>query len=58
MARSPDPRQRTEGFRKAAASLRLEGMDPAGTPLYENIKERVISGDITYEQGRAEILAH
>ncbi|MCV4731322.1 antitoxin VbhA family protein [Escherichia coli] len=46
MARSPDPRQRTEGFRKAEASLRLEGMDPAGTPLYENIKERVISGDI------------
>ncbi|HID3308344.1 TPA: antitoxin VbhA family protein [Escherichia coli] len=58
MAWSPDPRQRTEGFRKAEASLRLEGMDPAGTPLYENIKERVISGDITYEQGRAEILAH
>ncbi|MCV5191375.1 antitoxin VbhA family protein, partial [Escherichia coli] len=58
MARSPDPRQRTEGFRKAEASLRLEGMDPAGTQLYENIKERVISGDITYEQGRADILAH
>ena len=33
-------------------------MDPAGTQLYENIKERVISGDITYEQGRADILAH
>lgn len=58
MARSPDPRQHTEGFRKAEASLRLEGMDPAGTQLYENIKERVISGDITYEQGRADILAH
>ncbi|MBB8057548.1 antitoxin VbhA family protein, partial [Escherichia coli] len=57
MARSSDPRQRTEGFRKAEASLRLEGMDPAGTPLYENIKERVISGDSTYDQGRAEILA-
>ncbi|HHA1866172.1 TPA: antitoxin VbhA family protein [Enterobacter ludwigii] len=58
MTRSPDLRQRTEGFRKAEASLRLEGMDPAGTPLYENIKKRIISGDITYEQGRAEILAH
>ncbi|HFN3634696.1 Uncharacterised protein [Enterobacter hormaechei] len=58
MTRSPDPRQRTEGFRKAEASLRLEGMDPVGTPLYENIKKRIISGDITYEQGRAEILAH
>ncbi|HAV8945606.1 TPA: antitoxin VbhA family protein [Escherichia coli] len=58
MPRSPEPRQRTEGFRKAEASLRLEGMDPAGNPLYENIKERVIFGDITYEQRRAEILAH
>lgn len=58
MTRPPDPRQRTEGFRKAEASLRLEGMDPTGTPLYENIKKRIIAGDITYEQGRAEILAH
>ncbi|HCF4814995.1 TPA: HigA family addiction module antidote protein [Pseudomonas aeruginosa] len=33
-------------------------MDPAGTPLYESIKTRIIAGDITYEQGRAEILAH
>ena len=44
MARSPDPRQRTEGFRKAEASLRLEGMDPAGTPLYENIKGGLFPG--------------
>lgn len=58
MSRTPDSRLRTEGFRKAEASLRLEGMDPSGTPLYESIKARIISGDLTYEQGRAEILAY
>jgi len=58
MSRTPDSRLRTEGFRKAEASLRLEGMDPSGTPLYESIKARIISGDLTYEQGRSEILAY
>jgi hypothetical protein len=29
---------RLTGFRKAEASLRLEGMDPSGTPLYESVK--------------------
>ena len=48
---------RLTGFRKAEASLRLEGMDPSGTPLYESVKARLLSGEITYE-GRAEILAH
>ncbi|CAM3632093.1 antitoxin VbhA family protein [Escherichia coli] len=51
-------RQRREGFRKAEASLRLEGIDPSGTPRYEGIKARIISGEISYEQGRAEILKH
>ena len=46
------------GFRKAEASLRLEGMDPSGTPLYESVKARILSGEITYGEGRAEILAH
>jgi addiction module HigA family antidote len=58
MVRKPDPLLRTKGFRKAEASLKLEGMDPAGTPLYESIKKRIIDGEITYEQGRADILAH
>ena len=49
---------RAEGFRKAEASLRLEGMDPSGTPRYELVKARIISGDITYDEGRAEILAY
>ncbi|EKK3981260.1 HigA family addiction module antidote protein [Cronobacter sakazakii] len=58
MSRTPDSRLRIEGFRKAEASLRLEGMDPSGTPLYESIKARIISGELTYEQGRSEILAY
>lgn len=49
---------RLSGFRKAEASLRLEGMDPSGTPLYESVKARLLSGEITYDEGRAEILAH
>ena len=58
MSRTPYKRLRIEGFRKAEASLRLEGMDPSGKPLYESIKARIISGDLTYEQGRSEILAY
>ena len=58
MSRTSDSRLRNEGFRKAEASLRLEGMDPSGTPLYESVKARIISGELTYEQGRSEILAY
>ncbi|EOV0675232.1 HigA family addiction module antitoxin [Cronobacter dublinensis] len=58
MSRTPDSRLRHEGFRKAEASLRLEGMDPSGTPLYESVKARIISGELTYEQGRSEIFAY
>ncbi|QNQ20885.1 antitoxin VbhA family protein [Kosakonia sp. SMBL-WEM22] len=49
---------RLTGFRKAEASLRLDGMDPSGTQLYESVKVRILSGEITYDEGRAEILAH
>lgn len=58
MSRTHYSRLRIEGFRKAEASLRLEGKDPSGTPLYESIKARIISGELTYEQGRSEILAY
>jgi len=50
--------QRIDGFRKAEASLKLEGMDPSGSPLYESVKARIISGEITYEQGKAEISSY
>ena len=46
------------GFQRAEASLRLEGMDPAGTPLYESVKARILSGEITHEEGKAEVLAY
>jgi len=49
---------RLAGFRKAEASLRLEGMDPSGTPLYESVKARLLSGELTFDEGRAEIRAH
>jgi len=58
MPRTPDSRLRIEGFRKAEASLRLEGKDPNGTPLYKSVKARIILGELTYEQGRSEILAY
>ena len=41
---------RVDGFRKAEASLRLEGMDPSGTPFYESVKARILSGEITMEK--------
>ena len=49
-------KQRREGFRKAEASLRLEGMDPSGITLYESLKSRIILGVISYELGIAELL--
>jgi len=58
MPRTSYSRLRIEGFRKAEAYLRPEGMDSGGTPLYEYIKARIISGDLTYEQACSEILAY
>ena len=58
MSRTPYSRLRIEGFRKAEVSLGLEGMDLSGTPLYESIKARIISGEMTYEQARSEILTY
>jgi len=49
---------RLAGFRKAEASLRLEGMDPSGTPLYESVKARILSDDLSFDEGRAEIRAY
>ena len=49
---------RLTGFRKAEASLRLEGIDPSGMPHYESVKVRILSGEITFDEGRAEIQAH
>ena len=56
MSRTPYTRLRIEGFRKAEASLRLEGKDPSGTPLYESVKARIISSELTYEQERGYVI--
>ncbi len=47
-----------ESFRKAEASLRLEGLDPVGTSPYESVKTRILSGEMTFDEGRAEIKSH
>jgi len=49
---------RLAGFRKAEASLRLEGMYPSGTPLYESVKALLLSGELTFDDARTEIMAY
>jgi hypothetical protein len=56
-ARLARSRERMEAFRQAEASLRLEGLDPIGDVHYEAIKARVIVGELTIAEGKAEILA-
>ena len=50
--------ERAEAFRQAEASLRLEGLDPAGDNHYEAVKARVIAGEISFAEGKAEIVAY
>ena len=53
----PDEREKLErGFAEGEASQRLEGIEP-GEP-YLTIKARILVGEITFEQGIAEIAAH
>jgi hypothetical protein len=44
------------GFAEGEASQRLEGFEP-GEP-YLTVKARILAGEITFEQGIAEITAH
>jgi antitoxin HigA-1 len=44
-----------QAFESAEASLLIEGLTPSAH--YASVKARVLSGEITYEQGRSEILA-
>lgn len=50
--------ERAEAFRQAEASLHLEGLNPAGDAHYEAVKARVIVGEISFAEGKAEIIAH
>lgn len=44
---------RLAGFRKAEASLKREGIDPSETPLYEFVKARFLSGEVTCDEASA-----
>jgi len=53
----PDEREKLEhGFAEAEASLFLEGLTP--TENFFAVKARILAGEITFEQGTEEILAH
>ncbi|MCX8567026.1 MAG: hypothetical protein ON057_001753 [Glomeribacter sp. 1016415] len=45
-------------FRQAEASLRVEGLDLSGRDYYEAIKARMITGEITAAEGKAEIVQY
>ncbi|MEC5319654.1 antitoxin VbhA family protein [Brenneria populi subsp. brevivirga] len=51
-------KKRAEAFRKAEASLYLSGKDPRGSEFYEIIKDKVIKGELSYEEAKVEILNH
>jgi hypothetical protein len=44
------------GFAEAEASLRLEGLRP--TEHFFAVKDRILAGEISFEEGRQEILAY
>lgn len=48
--------KRIEAFRKAEASLFLSGKDPKGSLFYNDIKNKIINGELTYEEAKLEIL--
>jgi hypothetical protein len=53
---SADERLRLEhDFAEAEASVRLEGLKPSAN--FFAVKARVLAGEITFEQGREDILA-
>jgi hypothetical protein len=43
-------------FERAEGTLRLEGLTT--TPFFQTVKARVISGDISIDEAKAEIKAH
>jgi antitoxin HigA-1 len=53
---SAEERKKLEhDFAEAEASVRLEGLTPS--PNFFAMKARVLAGEITFEQGREDILA-
>ncbi len=52
------PLECAEAFREAEVNLWLEGLDPRGQEPYESVKARVIAGDITAAEGKAELIQY
>lgn len=50
--------ERERAFEDAEAMLRLEGLDPTGEAHYEAIKDRVIAGELSFNEARVLVLAH
>jgi len=46
-----------EAFRQSEGSVRLEGIDPLDFPVYRELKERILSGEITSDQATDILLA-
>jgi len=56
---SPEARAKhEEAFRQSEGSVRLEGIDPLDFPIYRELKERILSGEITSDQATDILLAH
>jgi hypothetical protein len=56
----PSPEARTkheEAFRQSEGSVRLEGIDPLDFPIYRELKERILAGEITSDQATDILLA-
>jgi hypothetical protein len=45
-------------FEISEASVRLEGIDPMQSPIYRELKARILAGEITSDQATDILLAH
>jgi len=56
---SPEQKQRYQKrFSTIESSFRIEGMDPSGDPVYEEVKARVLAGEMTPKQALAQLVAY
>lgn len=53
-----DRRKLEEAFALGEANVRLEGFEPGNDAVYRELKERVLSGELTAAEMTDEILAH
>jgi hypothetical protein len=54
---NPAQKQRYQKrFSAIESSFRIEGMDPSGDPAYEEVKARVLAGEMTAKQALAHLV--